>query len=127
MVKINLYKSYKVYIIVISKPLNEKRIIMINTNIEFGGFYESIHSNNIDYMIDNYYLDDDGNPLDYYELNIPYATIHNAYIKSWVFGFSEFIKNDYNIIIDFNELELISPKYYNYSTDTIDCKITKKK
>jgi hypothetical protein len=97
---------------------------MINTNIRFNGFYDSIHSDNIDFAIDSYYSDDNG----FYDYNliadnIDYKTIHKDYIEVFTDQFRSWIQDNYNLDIEFKDLTLISPKYYNYSTDVINCNI----
>ena len=100
---------------------------MINTNIRFNGFYDSIHSDNIDFAIDSYYSDDNGF-YDYDSIvdNIDYKTIHKDYIEVFTDDFKSWIKDNYNLDIDFKDLTLISPRYYNYSTDVINCNISDK-
>jgi hypothetical protein len=100
---------------------------MINTNIRFNGFYNSIHSDNIDDAIESYYTDDNG-LFDYDSIadNIDYQTIHNDYIDMFTDEFKSWIKDNYDLDMDFKDLKLISPKYYNYSTDVINCNISEK-
>lgn len=96
---------------------------MINTNINFTGFYESIHSDFIENAIESYYQDD-------YELNydsisdkINYDAIYKNYIVDFTNDFKDWIQDNYPINPSFCNLKLISPKYYNYSTDVINCDI----
>jgi len=98
---------------------------MINTNIRFHGFYNSIHDDNINFAIDSYYADDSG----YYDYdsiadNIDYKTIFKDYIEVFTDDFKSWIKDNYDLDIDFKDLLLVSPKYYNYSTDVINCNIS---
>ncbi len=94
---------------------------MINTDINFMGFYESIHSYFIDQAIESYFSDDDGNFNDKEAENINYKTIHDSYIKDFTNDFEGWIKDNYPLTPSFCNLKLISPKYYNYSTDIINC------
>ena len=98
---------------------------MINTNIRFNGFYNSIHEDNIDFAIESYYTDDNG-LFDYDSIadNIDYKTIFKDYIEVFTDQFRSWIKDNYNLDIDFKDLTLISPRYYNYSTDVINCNIS---
>ena len=89
----------------------------IKTNIAFGGFYNSYHESNIDKMIEAYEYDWE---------NVNYTDTHNSYIDDYVNKLSMFISSEYKIDIDFKNIKLNSPKYYNYSTDTIDCEIDSK-
>jgi len=98
---------------------------MINTNIRFNGFYDSIHSDNIDHAIDSYYSDDNG----FYDYNliadnIDYKTIHKDYIEVFTDDFKSWIKDNYDLDMQFKDLLLVSPQYYNYSTDVINCNIS---
>jgi len=96
----------------------------IKTKIEFGGFYESIHSDSIDYKIDSYY--EDGNFPLYHHDNIDYKKTNDSYIEDYCRKFESYILNEYKLNIDFENIGLNSPKFYNYSTDTIDCDVDKK-
>jgi len=98
---------------------------MINTNIRFNGFYDSIHSDNIDFAIDSYYSDDNGF-YDYDSIvdNIDYKTIHKDYIEVFTDDFKSWIKDNYDLDMQFKDLLLVSPQYYNYSTDVINCNIS---
>jgi hypothetical protein len=98
---------------------------MINTNINFMGFYESIHSYFIDQAIESYFSDDDGNFNDKEAENVNYKTIHDSYIKDFTDDFEGWIKDNYPLTPSFCNLKLISPKYYNYSTDVINCDMQK--
>lgn len=96
---------------------------MINTNINFMGFYESIHSMQIDCAIESYFTDDEGNFDDKAAENINYQKIYNSYIVDFTNDFKDWIQDNYPINPSFCNLKLISPKYYNYSTDVINCDI----
>ena len=87
------------------------------TTIHFGGFYESIHDSRIDSMIEAY----SGNEYPDYNNweNIDFKKTFKSYIEAYCNNLSNFIKSEYNVDMDFKNLELESPKYYNYSTDTI--------
>jgi hypothetical protein len=100
---------------------------MINTNIRFNGFYNSLHSDLIDDAIESYYRDDNG-VFNYDSIvdNIVYKTIFKDYISVFTDEFKSWIKDNYDLDIDFKDLSLISPKYYNYSTDVINCNISDK-
>ena len=119
---------------------------LIDTQIAFGGFYQGQHNANIENLTD-YYFDDvsyieDDNFVDYFN----WSSIRKNYIKFWVDKFEDYLKNNYNIktqnehidLLDgegyqirkiaaiFEDINLWSPKYYNYTTDHIDCKIYKR-
>lgn len=96
----------------------------IKTKIQFGGFYESIHSDSIDYKIDSYY--EDGNYPEYHYDNIDYKKTNDSYIEDYCSKFESYILNEYKLNIDFENIGSNSPKFYNYSTDTIHCDVDKK-
>jgi hypothetical protein len=82
---------------------------------------------NIEYAIESYYSDDNG----FYDYNliadnIDYKTIFKDYISVFTDEFKSWIQDNYDLDIDFKDLSLISPKYYNYSTDVINCNISDK-
>ena len=88
---------------------------MQNTNIEtvvnFGGFYESIHS----------YIIDDNIELNEYDFEkVNYKSTFEIYAKDYIKVLNQ--KLDTNIIFK----SLNSPKFYNYSTDFINVEISKK-
>lgn len=98
----------------------------IKTVIHFGGFYDSVHSDNIDSMIDGYYSDiHSGDSLDYSNLDIPYSAIKLAYCKNWGEGFKRFINDECNIDVNFSNISIRSPREYNFQTDQILCEIGK--
>lgn len=94
---------------------------MINTNINFQGFYESIHSGFIDYAIESYFSDDDGNFNDKEAENLNYKKIYDEYIVDFTHDFEGWIKDNYPLTPSFCNLKLISPKEYNFYTDVINC------
>ena len=85
--------------------------LTINTTVNFGGFYESIHS----YAIDNYVED-----YEYDFENVNYRATYEIYAKDYI----KVLNNELDINISFKSLN--SPKFYNYSTDFINVEITKK-
>jgi len=98
------------------------------TRLTFGGFYESIHSNNIDNLIEcyiEYYNEENNTNKEYDDFDFDYSKMHNQYIKQYCDLLEDYILNEYNLDIKFTDLQLISPSYYNYETDKIECKINK--
>lgn len=89
----------------------------IETSIKFGGFYESIHDSNIDHIVEAYEYDFD---------DVDYKKTFESYIESYCAKLESFIFDEYKVNINFKDLKLYSPQYYNYSTDVIDCKIKSK-
>jgi len=86
----------------------------INTSIHFGGFYNSIHDGNIDYMVEAYEYNLD---------HVDYKKTFQSYIDEYCSKLSNYINDEYQVNIDFKNIKLWSPQYYNYDTDVIDCKI----
>lgn len=84
---------------------------LIETSINFGGFYDSIHSDIIDNNIE----------LSEYDFNkVDYNSTYRSYSKDYI----KVLKNKLDTNISFKALN--SPRYYNYSTDSITVEITKK-
>ena len=100
----------------------------MNTTIQFGGFYHSIHSVIIDNSIDSYieYMNDenntDKNENDY---NFDYSAMYQDYINQFIPILENHIKDNYNIDIKFSNQYLWSPKEYNFATDEIIADINK--
>ena len=84
---------------------------LIKTTVNFGGFYNSIHSD----IIENYIED-----REYNWENVNYKDTYKNYSKSYI--------NVLNNILDTNIIfkALNSPRYYNYSTDSIIIELSKK-
>jgi len=99
---------------------------MIDTTIEFGGFYDSIHSSHIDMTTENYFddtpLQNDDNNFEYFN----WSAIHQSYIESYVNKLSDYITDNYQIDIDFKKVSLDSPTQYNFKTDVINCNVKNK-
>jgi len=88
---------------------------MKNFNIEFGGFYCSIHDQLIDSMLDSYYDDQD-----YSDLNIDYSAIFTKYSKQYLLFLKEHLFEAYSLQFRSRFKELLSPREYNFSTDKIN-------
>ena len=100
---------------------------MLNTSINFGGFYESYHSYNIDTIIESFIeYDNKSNNTEKSEsdYDINYKAMFNEYIKAYVSVFSDYIKEKHDINITFFNPTLWSPSEYNFKTDVIDCQIS---
>jgi len=95
----------------------------IKTNIKFGGFYYSKHSDSIDSRIEMYEHEGYINTWE----DIDYQETYKSYINNYCFELSNFILDEFDIDIDFKNLSLNSPRFYNFETDTIDCEIDKDK
>ena len=84
---------------------------LIKTTVNFGGFYNSIHSD----IIESYVED-----MEYNWEDVDYKDTYNEYSKSYIKALNNIL--DTNIVFK----ALNSPKYYNYSTDTISVELSKK-
>ena len=84
---------------------------LIKTNINFGGFYNSIHSDIIDTYIED---------LEYNWEDVNYNDTYKIYSKSYIKALNNIL--DAKVIFK----ALNSPKFYNYSTDIINVEISKK-
>lgn len=78
--------------------------------IEFGGFYGSIHEDQIDYQIEIHEVDFE--TVDYQKTKINDA---KAYLKE----LEQYILDEYEITTNFGFLEINSPREYNFTTDKI--------
>lgn len=93
------------------------------TSIPFAGFYESIHSDQLEQALQQTFEDDHGNILDE-ELfnkandNLDWQKVHLHYVQAYVKAFAD--------CFDLKSLkfqELSSPREYNFTTDRIFCTI----
>ena len=84
---------------------------LIETNVNFGGFYDSIHSD----IIDTYVAD-----MEYNWEEVNYNDTYKIYSKIYIKVLNNIL--DTNIIFK----ALNSPKFYNYSTDVIKVELSKK-
>lgn len=101
---------------------------MKTTIINFGGFYHSIHSENIDYVVENLICTDNEDNFDqkmYDEFN--WQEAHEKYCIEYLNQFEDWITDELELKetpqIEFKAL--ISPRYYNYTTDKIEAEISK--
>lgn len=85
--------------------------LTINTAINFGGFYNSIHSDMIDTYVEDY---------EYNWEDVNYKDTFKSYAKDYI----KVLNNKLDTNISFKALN--SPKFYNFSTDSINVDISKK-
>ena len=76
--------------------------------IDFGGFYHSIHSDEIDSRIEHFEIDED---------NINYKETCNSYCIEFIDSINDMLE------LDLKFIQIDSPKFYNYSTDKIEAEI----
>ena len=89
-----------------------KKITIKNVALNFGGFYDSVHSNLIDTEIENILETED---LEYDQIcdYIDFKAIHLEYSKRLVLDFND------NFDLNLKFEQLIQPKEYNFTTDII--------
>jgi len=99
---------------------------MQTLTINFGGFYESWHSDIIDNEIDQNYCDDSGEmPEDFDYSKINYKALKKAYCKRYLSRvLSEYLDDEYGLKIIFGFECLDSPRFYNFETDVIQARTT---
>lgn len=93
---------------------------MVNTTIEFGGFYGSIHEQLIQSAIESY-IDTESAEYDL----IDWRANFERYIKWYALEFERFILDECGVSVTFSNIELKSPREYNFKTDTIEAAIGK--
>lgn len=81
---------------------------MTKLTLRFGGFYESIHSYQIESLLDTY-EDQEEN----------YPEICKNYSKAYLRQLESYILNEYNIALNLTFKELDSPREYNFRNDCI--------
>ena len=91
-------------------------------NLSFGGFYYSVHSDIVDSLVENNF-DEDGDTLtedDYYD-TIDYQKTYKDYCKYYVGYLFDYILDAHGIklTITQNNIDMWSPREYNFSTDVI--------
>lgn len=89
-----------------------EKITIKNVTLNFGGFYDSVHSTLIDTEIENILETED---LEYDQIcdYIDFKALHLEYAKRLVLDFN----NNFDLNLKFEQL--IQPKEYNYKTDEI--------
>tara|TARA_R110001583_G_scaffold145237_1_gene297259 strand:- start:5839 stop:6390 length:552 start_codon:yes stop_codon:yes gene_type:complete len=95
----------------------------VEFNLNFGGFYESIHDHMIDDSIANYY---DKDIKDIYENDkiysqIDFAAMKKNYCIEWLNGYLKIVDNHNLLGVKFKGIN--SPEYYNFETDKINASI----
>lgn len=92
---------------------------VIEFNINFGGFYESIHSHIVNSVIANHfdhddYYDVDDDDIDTVDIN----AMQEDYAEQWLEHYKEIIP------FGIGYVGIDSPDYYNYETDKIIARIS---
>lgn len=92
-------------------------------NIKFEGFYESIHSGEIDSQLESYFVNEDGTEQVELPDNINYQLLHSEYVKLYVQAFTQVLNAELSLEIALAFKELVSPREYNFITDSINTNI----
>tara|TARA_R110002167_G_scaffold169080_2_gene366891 strand:+ start:183 stop:725 length:543 start_codon:yes stop_codon:yes gene_type:complete len=91
----------------------------VEFDLNFGGFYESIHGSIIDDSIADFYDKDINDIYDndkiFYSIN--FDLMKKNYAKEWLNEYLKIVDNNNHFNIEFKEI--VSPEYYNYQTDRI--------
>ncbi len=100
----------------------------IEIQLPFSGFYESIHDmyidNHIEYELD--YLETELGYTDeqldiikdrFYDMD--YAPIRKTICEHYINAYNAVFYDEYNIHLDLEYSQLISPKFYNFETDRL--------
>jgi hypothetical protein len=100
----------------------------IETTLPFMGFYNSVHSENIDREIESAF-DIEGSGLmvyvpDEFWIHYEFKKAYIQYAIDYVRSFEKELNDKTQLDIDLYFKELISPRYYNYSTDVITVEIS---
>ena len=93
--------------------------------IPFSGFYESIHSSNIDHYLDNDLFTDYATGCtnnDKLSNRAYYAIDFNAVYLEYAKEYAQAFADKFNITMQFESMT--SPREYNFSTDRIFCEIS---
>jgi len=94
--------------------------------IPFAGFYESIHSSEIDHAYDSLISDDDGEPIESLQDDLWMNATSDPYLpyaKEYAESLNDYIEHEHDAELGLKFESVESPKYYNYSTDRIFCTI----
>lgn len=86
-----------------TETLNKTRFL-----IDFGGFYHSIHSDEIDHRIESFEIDED---------NVNYKETCNSYCIEFIDSINDMLE------LNLKFIQIDSPRFYNFSTDKIEAEI----
>src|SRR5210317_2589618 len=86
-----------------TETLNKTRFL-----IDFGGFYHSIHSDEINHRIESFEIDED---------NVNYKETCNSYCIEFIDSINDMLE------LNLKFIKIDSPKFYNFSTDKIEAEI----
>lgn len=85
------------------ETLNKTRFL-----IDFGGFYDSVHSDILDIQIDYFKINED---------NVNYKETCNSYCNEFINSLNDMLE------LNLKFIKIDSPKFYNFRTDKIEAEI----
>ena len=90
-------------------------------NLSFGGFYYSVHSDIVDSLVESNFDEEDTLTEDDYYDTIDYQKTYKEYCKYYVGYLFDYIVDAHEIklTITQNNVDMWSPREYNFSTDVI--------
>jgi len=93
----------------------------IEVAIPFCGFYESALSHEIDRELESIFNPDCGygDVPDEIDREIDYGKVHQKLAANYVEAFKEWLARECDLPIEFEFVEMTSPKEYNFSTDRV--------
>lgn len=98
----------------------------VTAYIPFEGFYESHYSydieDHIEQEIDHF---NNCHCTDFTHCDVSYTVDHEGIARSYTNSFISLLEKHYDLKLDYEFSRLISPKFYNYETDTIEIKLSK--
>jgi len=86
-----------------TETLNKTRFL-----IDFGGFYDSIHSDNIENRIEHFEID---------ENNVNYKETYNSYCIEFIDSLNDMLE------LEIKFIQIDSPRFYNFTTEKIEAEI----
>lgn len=106
--------------------------IMLDTTIPFSGFYESIHSHNLDQLVQGLAEDDRGELAELFDEDgeefclsdhVDWSILMGAYAKLYTENFAAYVQGSARVDLQLQFDELTSPREYNFQTNRIFAKI----
>ena len=90
-------------------------------NLSFGGFYYSVHSDIVDSLVERYFDEEDTLTEDEYYDTIDYQKTYKDYCNYYVRYLFDYLLDAHGIklTITQNNIDMWSPREYNFSTDVI--------
>jgi len=94
------------------------------TTIPFDGFYESVHSSNIDFAEEGLFQNDRGDANGPLNERFYWLANYSHVLAKYAQDYAETFAREFEIDLKFESLS--SPREYNFTTDRIFCEISRK-